>query len=113
MTIEEVKEIYQIPDSILKLYDDCEMRDKKEIQGKQYDNTDIQQLGIILTLQDIGLESQEIKQYMNLLMQGNHTMQERVRMINQRRSDVLKEIHIREKQIERMDYLRYTMNKAK
>ncbi len=48
---------------------------------------------------------------MRLTLEGDHTKQRRMAMLNEMRGKTLDEIHFREKQIEYMDYLRYEMQK--
>ena len=48
---------------------------------------------------------------MRLLLAGPSTEAERLRMLNQRRNLALEEIHFKEKQLERLDYLRHKMKK--
>ena len=43
---------------------------------------------------------------MKLLIAGDSTKQQRMQMLNVLRSKTLDEIHLRERQLERMDYLR-------
>ena len=76
-----------------------------------YDEEDIQRLSMIMTLHDIGFEKEEVETYMKLLLTGKSTQQERMRMLNEKRNGTLDEIHFKEKQLERLDYLRYEMKK--
>ena len=111
MTIQEASERYRIPVKILKEYERWGLcGEVRKIMGAwQYDDQDIERLSAIMTLHDIGFSQEEIERYMRLLLQGNVTEPERLRMLNKRRSSALDEIHFREKQLERMDYLRYEM----
>ncbi len=79
----------------------------------QYDEQDIERLGLIMTLHDIGFDSSEVEAYMRLAMEGDKTQPERLAMLNKKRGQTLDEIHFREKQIEHMDYLRYEMRKKR
>ena len=115
MTILEASKQYHIPIKILKEYESwglcCEV--KKVMGDWQYDDQDIERLSTIMTLHDIGFSKAEIGRYMRLLLQGSATEAERMEMLDKQRSNTLEEIHFREKQLERMDYLRYEMgNKA-
>lgn len=47
----------------------------------------------------------QLEHYMQLMLEGTHTKEQRLRMLNRRRSDALDEIHWKEKQLERQDYL--------
>ena len=111
MTIVEASEKYKIPIKILKEYERWGLcGEVKKVMGSwQYDDQDLERLSMIMTLHDIGFAKQEIECYMRLVLQGEATRTERMQMLNAHRSQALEEIHFREKQLERMDYLRYEM----
>lgn len=72
----------------------------------RYDNQDLEHLSMIMTLHDMGFTSLEVETYMKLLLAGDSTKWERMKMLNEKRSQALDEIHLKERQLERMDYLR-------
>lgn len=115
MTMKEAGERYQIPLKILKEYESWGLCGavKKVMGSWQYDDQDIERLGMIMTLHDIGFGSSEVETYMRLVLEGERTEPERIAMLNRRRGRTLDEIHIKEKQIAHMDYLRYEMQKSK
>lgn len=115
MTIDEASEKYNIPIKILKEYESWGLcQEVKKVMGSwYYDDRDIERLSIIMTLHDIGFTNQEIEKYMRLLMLGNLGEQERINMINKKRNGILDEVHFKEKQIARLDYLKYEINKGK
>ena len=112
MTITEASEHYNIPIEILKTYESWGLCDEVEkIMGDwQYDDQDLERLSLIMTLHDVGFAPADIEAFMRLAMQGKDTEAARMRMLNQHRSEALDEIHFREKQLERMDYLRYEIH---
>ena len=114
MKINEASEKYNIPINILKQYESWGLCGavKKVMGDWQYDDQDLERLSMIMTLNDIGFDSQEIECYMKLLLSGDGTENERMKMLNKKRSLALDEIHFREKQLDRMDYLRYEIEKA-
>lgn len=65
-----------------------------------------------MTLHDIGFANDEIERYMRLLMKGESTEEERMKMLNEKRNGTLDEIHFKERQLARLDYLRYEIKKA-
>ncbi len=115
MTINEASERYQIPIDVLKEYERWGLCGSvKKVMGQwQYDDQDLERLGMIMTLHDIGFESGEVEEYMRLLLEGESTREKRLKMLNRRRGIALDEIHLREKQLERMDYLRYRIQGGK
>lgn len=109
MTIDEASKRYQIPMEILKEYESWGLCGAvKKIMGVwQYDDSDLERLSMIMTLHDIGFHTEEIETYMRLLLEQQDTDRERLRMLERKRSEVLDEIHFRERQLDRLDHLRY------
>ena len=114
MTVQEASERYNIPIKILNEYESWGLCDavRKVMGAWQYDEEDIQRLSRIMTLHDIGFEKEEVETYMKLLLVGESTQQERMRMLNEKRNGTLDEIHFKEKQLDRLDYLRFEIKKA-
>lgn len=114
MTIKEASERYQIPMEILKEYESWELCGavKKVMGAWQYDDQDLERLSLIMTLHDIGFQKEEVEEYMRLLLEKDNSQQQRMQMLNKRRGVTLDEIHFREKQLERLDYLRFKIQKA-
>ena len=110
MTIEEASQKYNIPIKILKEYEQWGLCDK--VMGTwNYDDSDIERLSIIMTLHDIGFTNEDIEKYMRLLVDGSGTQKQRMGMLNKKRNGILSEVHFKEKQITRLDYLRYEIQK--
>ena len=85
----------------------------KQVMGEwQYDDQDLERLSLIMTLHDIGFQKEEVEEYMRLLLEKDNSQQQRMQMLNKRRGVTLDEIHFREKQLERLDYLRFKIQKA-
>ena len=114
MTINEASERYKIPIEVLKEYESWGLcGEVKKVMGDwQYDDRDLQRLSVIMTLHDTGFSNEEVETYMRLLLEGNSTEEERLRMLNKKRGTTLDEIHFKQKQLDRMDYLRYKIEKA-
>lgn len=113
MTINKASERYSIPISLLREYENWGLCDTvKTVMGAwQYDDEDIQRLSMIMTLHDIGFEHDEIANYMRLLLQGDSTQADRMRILKQKRDKTLDEIHFQERRLDRLDYLRHQMRK--
>ena len=109
MTIDEASTRYNIPLDILREYESWGLCGavKKVMGAWQYDDQDIERLSMIMTLHDIGFLNDEVESYMRLLLEGESTEAQRLDMLNKRRSATLDEIHFREMQLDRMDYLRH------
>lgn len=115
MTISEASERYNIPIKILQEYESWGLcGEVKKIMGTwRYDDSDMERLSTIMTLHDIGFTNEEIEKYMRLLLKGKATEQERMKMLNNKRDSTLDEIHFKEKQLDRLDYLRFEMKRGK
>lgn len=114
MTINEASEQYKIPIKILQEYESWGLcGEVKKVMGSwHYDESDIERLSTIMTLHDIGFNNNEIEKYMRLLLDGKSTEKERMKMLNDKRNRTLDEIHFKEKQIDRLDYLRFEIQKG-
>lgn len=114
MTIFEASEKYNIPVRILQEYESWGLCGEVEkIMGSwHYDESDIERLSIIMTLHDIGFTNDEVKKYMRLLLKGKSSEKERLKMLSEKRNVTLDEIHFKEKQLDRLDYLRFEMQKG-
>lgn len=114
MTVNEASEKYHIPVEILKEYESWGLcGEVKKVMGVwQYNDQDLQRLGMIMTLHEIGFSNEEVEAYMRLFLKGDSTEKERLEMLKKKRGKVLDEIHFKEKQLDCMDYLRYKITKA-
>ena len=115
MTINEASERYKIPIKILQEYESWGLcGEVKKIMGSwQYDDSDIERLRTIMTLHDIGFTNDEVEEYMRLLVEGASTEAKRMKMLETKRNGTLDEIHFKERQLDRLDYLRYEMKRGK
>ena len=106
MTIDEASRQYKIPIEIMREYENWGLCGAvKNVMGTwQYDDSDLEKLSLIMTLHDIGFDTEEIER---LLLEHENSGTERLRMLEEKRNKALDEIHFREKQLDRMDYLRY------
>lgn len=111
MTKEEALSHFNIPAEVMEEYHALGLcGEVKKVMGAwQYDDTDIERLGQIMTLHDIGLDNGEVGEYMRLEAQGEKTQAQRRKILDARRAVSLHEIHFREQQLDRIDYLRRKM----
>ena len=114
MTINEASERYNIPMKILKEYESWGLcSEVKKVMGSwHYDKTDIERLSLIMTLHDVGFTNEEVEHYMRLALSENETLEERMSMLRKKRNGTLDEIHFKQKQLDRLDYLRYEISRA-
>lgn len=109
MTMDEVGRQYEIPRNILEEYErwgGC--HGGRNVMGAwQYDDYDLENLSMMMTLHDIGFAGEEVETYMGLVLRGTDSTEERLRLLEQKRHKLLDEIHFQEKKLDRLDYLRY------
>jgi len=79
----------------------------------QYDDADLERLSTIMTLHDIGFSVEKVEAYMRLLLEGEYTAAQRLSMLEKKRSAALEEIHFKERQLQRLDYLRHEIRKIR
>lgn len=115
MTKQEVAERFKIPLAILEEYESWDLCDSvQQVRAVwQYDDSDIERLSLIITLHDIGFTPSEVYEYMRLYLGAGDTAAARLAMLEKRRSAALNEIHFQEMQLDRLDYLRYELQKSK
>ena len=106
MTIDEASKRYNIPLNIR--WGLCNAV-KKVMGAWQYDDTDLERLSLIMTLHDIGFESFEIETYMKLLLEKENSEDQRLKILEDKRRNILDDIHLKEKQLNYLDYLRYNI----
>ena len=113
MTMDEASRRYNIPLEILHEYEHWGLCGavRKVIGAWQYDDTDLERLSMIMTLHDIGFKNSEIETYMKKLLEKESGEDQCLKMLEQKRQNILDEIHFREKQLSNLDYLRYNICK--
>lgn len=108
MTSDEASTRYKIPLSILKEYESWGLCNAvKSVMGAwQYNEQDIERLSLIMTLHDVGFASDDVERYMRLLVSPSDTSKERLQMLQALRGNLMDELHIKQKNVDRLDYLR-------
>ena len=115
MTKDEASQRYRIPPHILDEYESWGLCGalKKVMGAWQYDDEDLERLSTIMTLHDIGFTAEEVENYMRLLLEQPVSDRQRLRMMEEKQKATLDEIHFRERQLQRLDYLRHEIQKEK
>ena len=115
MTKDEASQRYRFPPHILDEYESWGLCGalKKVMGAWQYDDEDLGRLSTIMTLHDIGFTAEEVETYMRLLLEQPDSDRLRLRMMEEKRKATLDEIHFRERQLQRLDYLRHEIQKEK
>lgn len=111
MTREEVNRNYQIPVEILDEYECWKLCGSvgQNMGRWQYGDQDLERLSLIMALHGIGLSAPEAESYMRLKLEQPGTEQRRMNILNALREQMLDEIHLKEKQVEQLDYLRHRL----
>lgn len=117
MTKEEACSRYKIPMELLDEYERWGLCGavKKVMGAWQYDDSDLENLSLIMTLHEIGFTSEETEMYMTLLLKKDKNTEndrQRLRMLQSKRGALLDEIHFKEKYLSRLDYLAYQIEKS-
>ena len=115
MTKDEASQRYRIPPHILDEYESWGLCGalKKVMGAWQYDDEDLERLSTIMTLHDIGFTADEVETYIRLLLEQPDSDRQRLRMMEEKRKATLDEIHFRERQLQRLDYLRHEIQQEK
>lgn len=114
MTRREVNEQYNIPISVLEEYESWGLCGAEKTCGAWlYDDTDLEQLGMVMTLYEIGFQRAETEQYMRLLLGQGDSRAARLRMLEEKRKELLAEIHFQERQLSKLDFWRYQLRNEK
>lgn len=115
MNKKEVSQKYRIPVEVLDEYESWGLCNVvKYVMGEwQYDNQDLERLSTIMALHDVGFSNKEVENYMRLLLETDDSKKKIIELLNNRREKKLQQIHLQEKQLERIDYLKFKMRKSK
>ncbi|MGM0216796.1 MerR family transcriptional regulator [Enterococcus sp. AZ109] len=110
----EVSQRYDIPVSILQEYESWGLCDVvKIVMGEwQYDDQDIERLSTIMALHDLDFSHDEIESYMRLLLENKNGEAACINLLNNQRQKKLAAIHLEEKKLERIDYLRHIIKNS-
>lgn len=114
MTKEEASRRYQIPIEVLDEYESWGLCGSvKQVMGHwQYDDLDLERLSTIMALHDMGFTAAEVETYMRLMLSDQDNSNALMAMLEAKRWATVNEIHLKEKQLERQDYLRHRLRQA-
>ena len=108
MTKQEASERYNIPIWLMDEYESWGL-----CREGRYDDIDLERISMIMTLHDVGFTGSEIETYMRLPLEGDHIKEQRIQMLTRKLDHALDEIHFKEAQLARLDYLRRSINNTK
>jgi DNA-binding transcriptional MerR regulator len=105
MRPEDAGTLYNIPAELLQCYENTGLCACTE----ELCDCDLDRLSLLATLRDLGFSDAEAEDYLLSLLAGDRCGQ--LRMLNQKRGTLLEELHVRETQLDRLDYLRHELQK--
>lgn len=105
MRPEDAGALYNIPAELLQCYENTGLCD---CAGELCD-CDLDRLSLLATLRDLGFSDAEAEEYLHAALAGDRCGQ--LDMLNAKRGALLEELHVREKQLDRLDYLRHEIQK--
>lgn len=81
---------------------------------RQYADEDLEALGLVCCLKNTGMSLQEILRFVQLTRSGDHTLKERVSLLQEHRENVLKRIAEMQKHLDKVTWkLNYFSEKLK
>ncbi len=104
MTKQEMLQKYNVPPDLF---------DKYEAAHKctGFTDKDVENMSLILTLYDAGFDDAEVRDYIGFYRSGGDTAEKRTEMLLKKRKKALEELHAKQEQLDRIDYLRYKIKK--
>ena len=113
MTKEEIQKCCMISDHILNEYEEI----IKQVIGdggvfkKSPEGYDVGMLSLMITLHDAGFSEKETREYMKRALQREDKTEELLEMLDEKLRHILEMIHIKEEQLDKLDYLRFQIKK--
>lgn len=109
MTFNEIKRHYNISDEVIQKYKDCGFcRINRE---NECSDLDLEKLKLILLLLDSGFDIEEIENYIKIQPIDKMGDIKKMKLLDKKRNQILDKIHIYEKQLENLDYIRHEIRK--
>ena len=112
--MQEASKRYNIPMEVVREYESWGLCGavKKVMGAEQCGDADLEALSLMMTLRGLGFTAQEIKSYMRPSPAGAAADAMRLRMLECKRVDALRAIHVQEQQLEQLDSLRHRIRAA-
>lgn len=109
MTFDEIKRYYNIPVEVIEEYKNCGFC---RIKGESKCNdSDLEKLKLILLLQDSGFDMKEIESYIKIEAADEKRDIKKMKLLNEKRNQMLDKIHTYEEQLRNLDYIRHEIRK--
>ena len=102
-------ERFGIPDTILNDYE----RNVRKTHMEVYSDADLALLSQMVTLYEIGFAPQQVQEYLCAGSAQGDADAMRLALLNRKRQELLNTIHQQEEQLDKLDFLRYEIQKIK
>lgn len=109
MTRQDMIERFGIPKTILSDYE----RNVRKAHAEVYNDADLALLSQMVTLYEIGFTPQQAQAYLCAGTAQDDSNAIRLTLLNQKRRELLNTIHQQEEQLDKLDFLRYEIQKIK
>ena len=109
MTKQDMMERFGIPETILNVYE----RNVRKTHTEVYNDTDLALLSQMVTLYEIGFTPQQTQAYLCAADAQSNPNIMKLALLNQKRQELLNTIHQQEEQLDKLDFLRYEIQKIK
>lgn len=109
MTKQDMMERFGIPDTVLNDYEQNVRKTHMEV----YNDADLALLSQMVTLYEIGFTPQQAQEYLGTDNVQSNINAVRLALLSQKRQELLNTIHQQEEQLDKLDFLRYEIQKSK
>lgn len=107
MTVSELSIRYNIDVNKLKLFENNKLISLKD----EYSTEELEEMSMLCTLYDCGFTADKLKCYMDSKEAGNCLRQ--LDLLNEQRYALLDEIHVKQKLLDKLDYIIYNIKNSK
>ncbi len=106
MKINEVSKRYNLGDSTLRYYEKVGLLTdiKRENGVRDYQDKDLDRIEFILCMKDAGLSIEQLRQYFDLVNEGDGTLAKRKELLQQQRVLILEQMAKLQKSLDKVDF---------
>lgn len=104
MTEEEITKLFCIPKCVIKKFKSSGLLPKEK---DVYTDRDVENISTYMTLIDIGFSQNESAEY--VLLKETGAKEKMLNMLVKKRESLLSQIYLKEKQIDKIDYLKHKL----
>ncbi len=106
MKINEVSKRYNLNDSTLRYYEKVGLLNdiKRENGVRDYQDKDLDRIEFILCMKDAGLSIEQLRQYFDLVNEGDGTLTKRKELLQQQRMLILEQMAKLQKSLDKVNF---------